>query len=226
MRNNLIGLLALTWACGGTESGEDATGNPSGSAGAGSTSAILQGTSGQAGLANAQPAECQLQERPNGPLLTLQGTVCGESKSLSTTAGQLIKLSRSSLLAPIDEITTFTLKDDPSDYAATLPDYFDDFSLLFNVVLERGPELEVQTADYPVEKGMLVACGFGSLVLGSGLAQVSIENLAGAPSGQVRISISELPVSGFDPSFGKLNVPACTGSVAVTLEGTFEHDPG
>jgi hypothetical protein len=152
--------------------------------------------------------------------------VCGESKSLSTTAGQLIKLSRNSLFAPIEEITTFTLRDDPSDVAATLPDYFDDFALLFNVVLESGPELQVQTADYPMEKGMLVACGFGSLALGSGMAHVSIESLEGAPSGRIRISMSGLPVTGFDPSFGKINVPPCSGSVAVTLEGTFDHDPG
>jgi len=118
------------------------------------------------------------------------------------------------------------MKDDPSDYSANLPDYFDDFALLFNVVLERGPELEVQTNDYPVEQGMLVACGFGSLAFGNGTAHVSIESLQGDPSGRIRISISELPVAGFDPSFGKINVPACAGSVAVTLEGTFEHDPG
>ncbi|HKO91339.1 MAG TPA: hypothetical protein VJU61_09315, partial [Polyangiaceae bacterium] len=70
--------------------------------------------------------------------MSLTGIVCGQAVNFSTTAGRLIQLSRSSLLFPLEEITTVLVKDDPSDFSPHLPEYFDDFSLLFNVALEEG----------------------------------------------------------------------------------------
>jgi hypothetical protein len=73
---------------------------------------------------------------------------------------------------------------------------------------------------------MLAACGFGSLVLGPGPARVAIESIDGAPSGRMRMSVTNLSVLGFDPAYGKMTVPVCQGTVSVTLEGEYSHDPG
>jgi hypothetical protein len=147
--------------------------------------------------------------------------------SFSTRAGQLIQLSRTSQLQPIDEISTFLVKDDPSDFAPDLSDYFDSFGLLFNVALaDAGPTLAVNAADYEVDKGLFVACGFGSLGFARGMAHVAIESVNGGTTGQIRMTVSNLQVLGFDDAFGKTTVPPCEGVVSVTLEGDYSHDPG
>jgi hypothetical protein len=86
--------------------------------------------------------------------------------------------------------------------------------------------LSVETGDYQVDKGLFVACGFGSLGFARGMAHVAIESVAGEPTGQIRMTVSNLQVLGFDEAFGKTAVPPCQGSVSVTLEGAYSHDPG
>jgi len=159
--------------------------------------------------------------------VSLTGTVCGQAVNFTTTAGQLIQLSRRSLSFPLEEITTILVKDDPSDFSPHLPEYYDDFSLLFNVAFEEsGPKLEVQSGDFSVETGLLVACGFGSLGFRPGPARVVIESVEGEPSGRMRMSVSNISVLGFDPAYGKMDLPVCEGTVSVTLEGDYSHNPG
>ena len=227
MRIGTIALAGVLCACGPAESTPAATQN--GGTGnqllsAGGSSQQPLGGGGSSG--STAQAECQLAERA-GPQLTLSGTACGHSLSFSTHAGQLIELSRSSLLIPHDQITTITVKDDPSEYDPDLPDYFESFGLLFNVSLaDTGPTLGVHAGDYEVDKGLFVACGFGSLGFAAGMADVAIESVDGEPAGQIRMTVSNLQVLGFDEAFGKTSVPPCEGSVSVTLEGAYSHDPG
>ena len=228
MRIGTIALVGTLCACGPAESTPAATqnggtGNQQVSTGGSSQQPL--GVGGSSG--SSAQAECQLAERATGPQLALNGTACGHSVSFSTHAGQLIELSRTSLLHPLDEVSTITVKDDPSDFAPDLSDYFESFGLLFNVSLaDTGPALGVEAGDYEVDKGLFVACGFGSLGFKPGMAHVAIESVDGEPTGQLRMTVSNLQVLGFDEAFGKTSVPPCEGSVSVTLEGAYSHDPG
>lgn len=224
----LAGLLLC--ACGGPGSEPATNAGSSGAAGASQQQGLAgqtSGAAGQGGSGATSSANCQLSERPDGPRVSLTGTVCGQSVSFSTTAGQLIRLSRRSLLYPIDEITAVTVKDDPSDGAVDLPDYFEDFGFLFNLGLTaRGPTLSVQSGEFELETGMLAACGFGSLGFRAGTAGVAIESVEGDFEGSLRMTVSNIAVLGFDAAYGRTQLPVCDGTVSVTLAGSFSHDPG
>lgn len=227
----------LLCACGGPGS-ESASNAGSSSAAGGSQQQGLAGAdqglagpgsaaAGQGGSSATSSTDCQLSERPDGPRVSLTGTVCGQSVSFSTTAGQVIVLSRRSLSYPIDEITAVTVKDDASDAAVYLPEYFEDFGFLFNLGLtERGPTLSVQSGEFALETGMLAACGFGSLGFRAGTARVAIESVEGDFEGSLRMTVSDIAVLGFDPAYGKTQLSVCDGTVTVTLAGAYSHDPG
>jgi hypothetical protein len=233
MRIGFSLFAGVVTACGGPQSTPSETAGTSSqqvSAG-GSSQQALGGSSGSdaagGGGSSSSSTPCQLEELADGPLLTLTGTVCGQNVSFSTRAGQVIELSRRSLLYPLEEITTILITEEPTDYDIVLPDYFEDSGILFNVALEEsGPTLEVQSGEYTLETGMLIACGFGSLLFRPDPARVAIERVEGDYSGQIRMSVSDIPVLGFDPAYGKTTVPACEGTVSVTLEGPYSHNPG
>lgn len=227
----LIALAVALCGCGGPESTPSETGGSASAAGG--TTQELGGSSGASSLGpggnggSSGSAECRLEERADGPSISLTGTVCGQDVSFTTTAGQVIRLSRRSLTLPLEEITAIIVKDDPSNASIQLPEYFENFGLLFNVALEQtGPTLEVQSGEYALETGMLVACGFGSLGFRPGPAHVAIESVEGDSSGQIRMSVSDIPVLGFDPAYGQTTLPQCEGTVSVTLEGAYSHNPG
>jgi hypothetical protein len=138
----------------------------------------------------------------------------------------LLGFSRTSLTEPPAEIRTIFLSDDPSDYSPVIPDYFDDWGFLFNVVLETGLMLEVATSTQQLETGAVFACGFGSLALSPGPVSIAIESVTGAREGEISITLSDIAVAGYTEEYGVIELPACDGTVEITINGAYEHDPG
>ncbi len=213
---------------GTTQAGSGGGANPGGggSGGAGVGGAGIGGA-GNGGTSGGGPAtiDCTLNEDPTYPTFTLSGTACGQPLQLTANAGSLLRLSRSSLTDPLEQVTSMTLMDNPVNVAPILPDYFSDFGFLFNVELETGPELIVGESTHALQSGLLAACDFGTLALAPGSIEFSITSLDQTAQ-QISITLSNLSVAGFSEEYGRTDVPTCDGTVQITVEGAYMHDPG
>lgn len=219
-------LACLLLAACGTGSGDSGEVETS----VGSATGGSAGSGGSAGAPSQNvetERECSLPGTAGAARFTLSGTACGEDLSFTGGVAQPLRLSRAALTDPVSRVTSLTLQDDPSDAQPSLPDYFDSFDVLLNLALGTGPELAVGSGPYALDSGVLMACDLGSLALAPGDVTISIEELSGpAGEGQIRLRLSNLNVAGFSPELGRLDVPACSGNVELTLEGAYTHDPG
>lgn len=190
-----------------------------GSGGAGTSAGGMGGTAGSG------KQGCSLEEVPANPTLTLSGTACGQPLQLTAHAGTLLRLSRASLTQPIEQVTSFLLKDDPSNQAPNLPGYFSDFGFVFSVGLATGPELKMGTSTHAVESGLIAACQFGSLAFAASDVDIDIKSLSNDPQ-RISVTLSKLKVAGFSKEYGRRDVPTCEGEVMISVEGAYQYDPG
>jgi hypothetical protein len=63
------------------------------------------------------------------------------------------------------------------------------------------------------------------LALAPGSIEFSITSLD-ETAGQISITLSNLSVAGFSQEYGGTDVPTCDGTVEISVEGNYEHEPG
>lgn len=200
-----------------------------GSASGGTLSPSVGGTnSTAAGSPSTGPENCMLVEDPQNPTLSIKGTACGEVLDFTTTAGLVIDLGRSSLFDPIEEVTVIEFRDDPSNFSANLPEYYDEFAILFNLGLSTGFLVTEATSEHVLSSSLVAVCGLGMLIFEPGPVKITISQLdsAGGRAGSLRLELSGLKVSGYSNEYGSSEATVCDGSVDVVLDGAFSHEPG
>lgn len=159
-------------------------------------------------------ATCTLSDAASNPVVTLRGTVCGETVNLTTRAGRVLHLGRSSAADPPTEIRLVEVVDStgPADLAKS--------QFLVNLAFATGPELFDGVSYHNLTSGVFSLCGFGTIVFQEGPVTFQLTGTqTDDPTDDVTLSLTGLVVSGYAPEHGQTRVRVCGGQLDVTVRG-------
>lgn len=166
---------------------------------------------------SSEPQACELRESSTNPEVTLAGRLCGETVNITTRAGTLLHLGRSSAADPENEIRIVEVLDarDPNAAASLADSQF-----LLNLGFETGPEFASGVSTHTLTSGVFSLCGFGTVVFLEGPVTFDFAEVGdGIESRRVDLSLSGLVVSGYSERHGQERVDICGGELDLRVTG-------
>ena len=163
------------------------------------------------------PTGCELRDSSTNPEVTLTGRVCGETVNITTRAGTLLHLGRSSAADPENEIRIVEVVDASGpNVAANLADS----QFLLNLGFETGPEFASGVSTHNLTSGVFSLCGFGTVVFLEGPVTFEFTEVGdGVASRSVDLTLTGLVVSGYSERHGQERVDLCGGELNLRVKG-------